>query len=150
MSPTATATATIEVACDPETAFTIFTGDIGAWWKRDTHYWNDSERGKEMRFTPGVGGRLTEVYDPDTGEGFEVGRVLVWEPGERLVFTWRQGGWGAEESTDVEVRFEPAAGGTRVTVNHGGWDRVASASPEGYGQGWGELLGFFAERAGQR
>jgi hypothetical protein len=42
---TTTATATVEVPCDPDTAFEIFTRDIGAWWKRGTYYWNDADRG---------------------------------------------------------------------------------------------------------
>lgn len=150
---TATATATVEVPCDPDTAFEVFTADIGAWWKRGTPYWNDAARGRELRFEPRAGGRLLEVHDLETGEGFEIGRVLVWEPGKRLVFTWRQADWGSSESTDVEVRFEPAGSGTRVTVKHGGWDRVASAGPglsEGYGQGWAELLGFYAQAAQNR
>jgi uncharacterized protein YndB with AHSA1/START domain len=148
---TPTAVASVEVPCDPDTAFAVFTADIGTWWKRGTWYWNDPERGQQLRFEPHVGGRLIEVYDTAAGTGFEIGRVLAWEPGKRLVFTWRQGDWGPDESTEVEVRFEPAAGGTRVTVEHRGWDRAPSAEPgtaEGYGQGWGELLGFFAESAG--
>ena len=148
MSTTAAATASVEVACDPATAFAVFTADIGSWWKRGTPYWNDAAKGQELRFEPQVGGRLVEVHDPETGEGFEIGRVLVWEPGKRLVFTWRQGDWDSSESTDVEVRFEPAERGTRVTVEHGGWDRVPSAGPglsEGYSHGWAELLGFYTE-----
>ena len=73
--------------------------------------------------------------------------MLAWEPGERLVFTWRQGNWPPGESTEVEVRFEGAAGGTRVTVEHRGWDGAPSAgagTADGYGSAWGELLGFFA------
>jgi uncharacterized protein YndB with AHSA1/START domain len=150
VSTTATATATIEVACDPGTAFAVFTADIGTWWKRGTRYWNDAEKGRELRFEPKVGGRLMEVHDLDTGEGFEIGRVLVWEPGHRLVFTWRQGDWAPTETTDVEVRFEPIAQGTRVIVEHGGWDQVASAPPgvtDGYAHGWAEILGFYGEAA---
>jgi uncharacterized protein YndB with AHSA1/START domain len=153
MSTTSTATASIEVAVDPDTAFTVFTADIGVWWKRGTPYWNDAERGRELRFEPEVGGRLIEVHDQGSGEGFEIGRVLVWEPGRRLVFTWRQGDWGTSETTDVEVRFEAVGQGTRVTVEHGGWDRVPSAGPglsAGYSHGWAELLGFYAEKAGAR
>src|SRR5580693_3284697 len=116
-----TATAAVEVPCDPDTAFDIFTGDIGTWWKRGTRYWNDSARGLELRLELHVGGRLLEVYDAGTGEGVEIGRVLVWEPGKRLVFTWRQNDWAASEFTEVEVRFEAAGSGTRVTVEHGGW-----------------------------
>jgi uncharacterized protein YndB with AHSA1/START domain len=92
-----TATATVEVPCDPDTAFDIFTRDIGAWWKRGTRYWNDAAKGLTLRLEPEVGGRLVEVYDLETGEGFDIGRVLAWEPGKRLVFTWRQGNWSSVE-----------------------------------------------------
>jgi len=145
-----TATAAVEVPCDPDAAFEVFTAQIGTWWRRGTRYWNDAAGGKELRFEPYVGGRLVEVHDLETGEGFEIGRVLAWEPGKRLVFTWRQDDWGPSEFTEVEVRFEAAGNGTRVTVEHGGWDRVPSAGAgvsEGYGQGWAELLGFYARAA---
>ncbi|ASU83288.1 hypothetical protein CDO52_11315 [Nocardiopsis gilva YIM 90087] len=148
-----TATASTEVACDPETAFTVFTSDIGSWWKRGTPYWNDPERALELRFEPEAGGRFIEVHDKESGEGFEIGRVLAWEPGKRLVFTWRQRSWEDDESTEVEVNFEPTEEGTRVTVEHSGWDRVRSAFPgvvEGYTHGWNELLGFYAETATTR
>jgi uncharacterized protein YndB with AHSA1/START domain len=147
---TTIATATVAVPCDPATAFEIFTRDIGAWWKRGNRYWNDAAKGLMLRLEPRVGGRLVEVHDLATGEGFEIGRVLVWEPGKRLVFTWRQENWGQTESTDVEVRFEPSGSGTLVTIEHGGWDRVLSAGPglgEGYREGWAELLGFYAQAA---
>jgi uncharacterized protein YndB with AHSA1/START domain len=145
-----TAKAAVEVPCDPDTAFEVFTAQIGTWWKRGTRYWNDSAKGRELRFEPYVGGRLVEVYDLDTGEGFEVGRVLVWEPGKRLVFTWRQDDWAPSEFTEVEVRFEPTGNTTRVTVEHGGWDRVpavGAGASEDYGNGWAELLGFYAPAA---
>jgi uncharacterized protein YndB with AHSA1/START domain len=144
----ATATATIEVPCDPVTAFEIFTGDIGTWWKRDSRHWNDPARAVAMRLDPHAGGRFVEVYDAQTGEGFEIGRVLAWEPGKRLVLTWGQASWQPPEVTEVEVRFEAAGHGTRVTVEHSGWDRVRSAGPrpgEGYGEGWSELLGLYAQ-----
>ncbi|WP_369250266.1 SRPBCC domain-containing protein [Streptomyces sp. R41] len=143
-----TASASIEVACDPQTAFDAFTADIGSWWKRGTQYWNDPEKGKELRFEPKVGGRLIEVHDLETGEGFEIGRVLVWEPGKRVAFTWRLARWDESENTDVQVGFEPTVEGTRVTIEHGGWDRVPSAPPgmiQGYSHGWKELLGFYAQ-----
>jgi uncharacterized protein YndB with AHSA1/START domain len=94
MSTTA-ATATVEVPCDPDTAFEIFTRDIGAWWKRGTHCWNDADKA-------------------------------------------------------LQLRFEPSGSGTLVTVEHVGWDRVPSADRgqiEGYGEGWAELLGMYAQSA---
>jgi uncharacterized protein YndB with AHSA1/START domain len=149
MSTAGTATASIEVACDPQKAFAIFTEDIGTWWRRGTHYWIDPERGLAMRFEPHVGGRLIEVYDAATGEGHEIGTVKAWEPGERLVFTWRIPTWPPGETTDVEVRFESTPTGSRVTIEHRGWDQLGSERRDSYGSGWAELLGLYAETAGR-
>lgn len=74
----------------------------------------------ELRLEPHVGGRLLEVYDAGTGEGFEIGRALAWgargAPGVHLAAD----DWAASEFTEVEVRFEAAGSGTRVTVEHSG------------------------------
>lgn len=114
----------IGIAVDPATAFEVFTGEIGRWWsrKRDVGTGRMPARGT-LRFEPGVGGRLLEVYDEAAGDVFEIGRVRLWEKGEqasRLVFEWRQGNYEPDQVTEVEVRFEPTPGGTRVTLEHRG------------------------------
>lgn len=116
------------VAVDPETAFDVFTGEIGLWWRKgkDLGTGRKPRRGV-MRFEPGVGGRLLEVYDERGGEQFEIGRVRVWEPGSRLVLQWRQGNFEPDQETEVEVRFQPEAEGTRVTLEHRG---LASLPPD--------------------
>jgi uncharacterized protein YndB with AHSA1/START domain len=147
MTGPGTATASIEVGCDPATAFTIFTAEIGTWWRRGTMYWNDAERGLELRFEPFVGGRLLEVYEATSGEAFELGRVTAWEPGTTLGFTWRTAEWPDGVSTDVLVRFVPRPDGCLVTIEHSGWDRLGAAGAamsSGYGRGWGELLGYYS------
>jgi uncharacterized protein YndB with AHSA1/START domain len=141
--------AEVVVDATPEEAFEIFTGEIGIWWRRDTPYWNDPERALSVRLEPGVGGRFLEVHDIDAGTGFEVGRVSAWEPGERVAFSWTQVGWPEDVSTDVEITFEPVADGTRVRVEHTGFDRLgadAAGFHAGYASGWRALLGWFAER----
>lgn len=65
--------------------------------------------------------RLLEFYAE--GEPYEMGRVTVWEPGERLVFVYRSVHLPLE-GTEVEVRFEPIAPGTRVTLEHRGLERL--------------------------
>lgn len=57
-------TASVEVAVDPATAFAIFTGEIGRWWRPGPINWYDSARAISIRFEPGVGGRWIEIYDP--------------------------------------------------------------------------------------
>jgi uncharacterized protein YndB with AHSA1/START domain len=146
------ARAEVVVDASPEEAFEIFTDEIGLWWRRDTRYWNDRGRGLTIRIEPRLGGRFLEVYDLESGTGLEVGRVTAWEPGERLGLTWTQGGWPEDVSTEIEVTFEPADGGTLVRLEHTGFEAVpdADASRAGYDAGWKELLGWFAERANEK
>ncbi len=148
MTPPVVASAEVVVPATPAEAFAIFTDEIGLWWRRDTPYWNDPDRGLSVRIEPFVGGRFIEVHDLDAGTGLEVGRVTAWEPGERLGLTWSQVGWPDGVTTDVVVTFAPAAGGTRVRLEHSGFDRVpeGAAFVGGYDQGWKEVLGWFAER----
>jgi uncharacterized protein YndB with AHSA1/START domain len=139
-----TATASVEVSCDPRKAFDVFTNQIGRWWRRGTYYWMDPERAQEMRFADG---RLVEVYNLTTGEEAEIGRVLNWEPGELLVFTWRMPDWPAGADTTVAVRFAASPTGCLVSIEHTGWEAVpdGAARGTGYGNGWAELLGFYRD-----
>ena len=49
---------------------------------------------------------------------------LAWLPGERLAFGWRLPSFEADQTTEVDVRFEAVGGETRVTVEHRGWDSI--------------------------
>ena len=121
-------TVTTVVAVDPITAFAVFTGEIAAWWKPKVPGLFRRGRSGALKFD---GGRLLEI--DSQGEPFEIGRVLAWEPAKRLVVEWRQEGFAPGDRTEVEVRFEPASGGTRVTVQHRGWDTLAADHPTRHG-----------------
>ena len=56
-------------------------------------------------------------------------RVEVWEPPKRLALTWRLTNFTPEQQTRVDVRFASAAGGTRVSVTHSGWDAIPAGHP---------------------
>ena len=143
------ATAQVTVNASPADAFRIFTEEIGLWWRRDTPYWNDAERGLSIKIEPHTGGRFLEVYDLESETGFEVGRVTTWEPGRRLAFTWVNLGWPEGATTDVEVTFEPDGEHTVVTLRHSGFERLgpdAERLMTGYDTGWKEVVGWFAER----
>lgn len=122
MSTTDSVTVTTVVALDPVTAFTIFTEEIGAWWQPKVRNLFSENRTGTMKFEAGPGGRLLEMYPGTRQEPFVVGHILIWAPGERLVFEWRQSSFGPNEVTEVDVRFEAVKGGTRVTLEHRGWD----------------------------
>ncbi len=74
---------------------------------------------------PGVGGRIVEVYDRESGEGLEVARITVWEPGARL--TWQS----SLDDVQIDVSFSASNGGTLVrveaTIPEGGADRGGTA-----------------------
>ncbi len=75
-----------------------------------------------LRFEPGEGGRLIATLG--NGKEFEVGRITVWKPGERLALTWRQATFAPDQTTEVDVRFEAIGDETRVTVEHRGWNLI--------------------------
>jgi uncharacterized protein YndB with AHSA1/START domain len=112
----------LRVPADPARAFEAFTREIASWWQPDGLFRITPDGDGELAFEPGVGGRLVTRL-PD-GEIFEIGRVSVWEPGQRLVFAWRQASFSPGQSTEVEVLFEPVGGETRVSIEHRAWDTI--------------------------
>jgi uncharacterized glyoxalase superfamily protein PhnB len=125
MSAVATRSSMVEVASDPVTAFTVFTDEMNLWWVRGPINAYDSGRLVEMRCEQGVGGRILEVYDAASGEGLELARITVWEPGSRLA--WQS----SLDDVAIEVLFEPSDAGTIVrleaTIPDGGQDRGGSS-----------------------
>ncbi|MBK8542287.1 MAG: SRPBCC domain-containing protein [Caulobacteraceae bacterium] len=112
----------LRVKATPEQAFDVFTQEIGVWWKPNGLFQITPRGDGVLRFEPGEGGRL--ATDLPNGKSFEIGRISVWTPRERLAFTWRQGTFAADQTTYVDVRFEPVGDETRVTVEHRGWDAI--------------------------
>ena len=112
----------LRVAVDPSRAFDAFTREIARWWQPDPLFRITPQGDGELRFEPGVGGRLVTCLAD--GETFEIGRISVWEPGKRLVFGWRQASFSTEQCTEVEVLFEPAGEETRVSIEHRAWDTL--------------------------
>ena len=146
------ATVSVSVAVEPAVAFEIFTQETDSWWRRGLRYRLAGRRPGSLCFESGVGGRLFESFETPSGTHVhEAGRVTVWQPPSRLVFTWRNANFANAESTEVEVLFEPISSGTRVTVRHRGWSTLAPGHPARHGlEGaafsrmiglwWGELM----------
>lgn len=93
----------VEVPVDRVTAFTVFTDEFDLWWVRGPINSYGAAKLVAMRCEAGIGGRLLEVYDEDTGEGLELARITAWEPGKRLA--WQS----SVDDVRVEVRFEATA-----------------------------------------
>lgn len=107
--------ARIDLSLDPASAFDAIVEELVAALDR-----------AGIGFEANPGGRIRE-------RDAVVGRVTSWVAGERISLEWRQASWDPGEVTQIELRFERAAGGTTVTLEH---------------RGWGALIGDPAELAG--
>jgi Activator of Hsp90 ATPase homolog 1-like protein len=79
----------------------------------------------------------------------EWGRILAWEPPDRLVCSWYPG-HNPDTAQELEVAFQDDAHGTRVTLTHIGWERLGDermASRTGYDEGWDIVLQPYIELA---
>ena len=145
----------LRVRATPERAFAVFTGEIGDWWRPNGLFQTTPRSPGRLAFEAGEGGRLIETLA--NGKVFEIGRILVWEPPARFVFSWRQAAFPPDLKTEVEVCFEGVGDETRVSVEHRGFDKVpAGAARHGFpdhallarlGEWWQVLLRSVADRA---
>ena len=133
----------IVVEAPIERAFRVFTEDFGSFKPRE-HNLLEAEVAETV-FEPFVGGFL---YDRGVdGSECRWGRVLAYEPPERVVFSWDiSPQWQIEtdiaKTSEVEVRFiAEAPDRTRVELEHRnlqrhgeGWEgvREAVASDDGW------------------
>jgi uncharacterized protein YndB with AHSA1/START domain len=149
MTPIEPVRASVTVQATPERSFEVFTAEQYTWWPRTHHI------GKSPVVTgyieEHVGGRCyTEHVD---GSEVDWGKVLVWEPPDRLVLAWQithQWGYNPDlaQASEVEVRFTAVEGGaTRVDLEHRYFERMGAGGETmraGVSGGWPTLLGLFA------
>jgi hypothetical protein len=55
--------------------------------------------------------------------------VLAWEPPKRFVMTWHPGR-EADGAQELELRFAAVPGGTRVELEHRGWQALGERARE--------------------
>jgi uncharacterized protein YndB with AHSA1/START domain len=147
----------VVVDAPQERAFYAFAQQMTSWWPRQ-YTWSGEHLG-HIVLEPEAGARWYEKG----GNGEEHpdwGKLLVWEPGERLVLSWqigtdRQPETDPSHASEVEVRFSENDGGTRVDLEHRGlshhgdsWQsyRDGMAGPDG----WSKILGSYAGYVGQQ
>lgn len=124
-------------------AFRTFTAEIGKWWPLKEGLTFGGERAYQIFIEPRVGGRFFERFSD--GEEFECGRVTVYDPPARVTFTWKPPAW--DGPTEVDVRFVAEGDGTRVLLEHRGWEERSEAvrkSRDGYDGGWDLVLSRYA------
>lgn len=114
----------------PERAFATFTERMGDFKPKEHNLMSSPI--VSTTFEPHVGGHI--VDRSEDGSECRWARVLVYDPPQRIVFSWDIGPtWqlepAAENASEVEVRFVPEGDGrTRVELEHRNLDR--------HGPGW--------------
>ena len=150
-------TGIVTVALPIARAFEVFTGSIDTWWPHQYHIGQADIA--EVVLEPHVGGRWFEK-GVDGSECYW-GRVLAWEPPQRVVFTWQINGmWQFDpdpaHASEIEALFRAdGPDQTIVEVEHRHFERlVAGQGVHGAingGGGWELLLAGYAKAAaGQR
>ena len=145
MSVTATETIRKEIYVDasPETAFRVFTEQIEAWWP--LHQYGLFP---ENRDTVGFEDREPWVLVEKAKDGRDAiwGEVVEYEFASRLRMTWHPGHSREEMPTELELTFSVDGDGTRVVLEHRGWEKCVGDRREartGYEAGWNTVLADF-------
>jgi DNA-binding transcriptional ArsR family regulator/uncharacterized protein YndB with AHSA1/START domain len=136
----------LSVKAPPARAFEFFTRDIGRWWPKDKTI--GASPAAEVILEPRVGGRWFERAKDGTETGW--GKVLAWEPPERLVLGWQiDANWKHDPNfeTVVELVFKPEGTGTLVTLEHRNLERFGDSAEKiatQVGGGWPAILNIYA------
>ncbi len=135
----------IPIERTPAVTFRVFCEEIGRWWPLKKGFSFGGPLTKDLLMEGRVGGRFYELHSD--GTEFEIGRVDAYEPPRLVAFTWRAPKW--EAPTRVEVRFTPDGAGTRVDLEHSGWEQgaVMAADEKRYTGGWELILREFQSYA---
>jgi uncharacterized protein YndB with AHSA1/START domain len=141
----------ITVAAPQQRAFDVFTARLGQWWPKEYHIGQAAMA--DFILEPKPGGRWYELGVD--GAQCDTGRVLAFEPPERLVLAWHLNGrWQYDpdpaHASEVEVRFIPEGPTqTRVELEHRGFERHGAGADAVRGgiespTGWTYCLELFA------
>jgi uncharacterized protein YndB with AHSA1/START domain len=136
----------VTVGAPAERAFAVFTTEMGSWWPLGRHSVGLDDA-VMVTVEEHAGGRVYETLAD--GSESDWGLISVWEPPHRLVFSWHPGR-DAATAQEVDVRFTPEGGGTRIELEHRGWEKLGERAGEiasGYAAGWDVVLGAYVEAA---
>ena len=146
--------ASVTVRRTPEDAFHVFTQEMGSWWPLQAFSIAEDTHGGEVKaetvvFDEREGGRVVERMSD--GSEATWATILAWEPPRRLVLAWKPN-LTENPPTELEVTFTAEGDGTRVDLEHRGWERLGALAEEaraGYGENWNGVLALFAGAAEQ-
>ncbi|SHH68090.1 SRPBCC domain-containing protein [Cognatishimia maritima] len=134
---------TVTVPVAPDRAFARFTTEIMRWWPVGRHSVSagHGEAAQDVVIEPRAGGAVYEIMH--TGERTEWGVVSHWAPPAGFSMTWHPGN-DPSLATELSLAFQAEGDGTRVTLTHSAWAKLAERATEvrsHYSSGWDHVLG---------
>lgn len=137
---------TLRAKATREKAFQTFVGSMGSWWLKSHSLLKTPAL--DVVIEPSEGGRWYEVGEDGSEQTW--GKVLSWDPPERVVLAWQltaEWAYDADFETTVEVRFTADGDHTLVDFEHRDLERYGDKAEalrgdyeSGMDGGWGELL----------
>lgn len=136
-------------------AFDIFTNQIGRWWPA-SHTLLKSPLARVV-IEPFAEGRWFHVGED--GSEADNGRVLAWEPPDRLLLAWQLNAeWEYDSGlvTEVEVKFiQEDASRTRVELEHRHLERMGEKGEMARAlvdapNGWSAILELYRQDTAER
>lgn len=141
----------VHVNVAPARAFAVFTANTANWWLKTHSISLTKSPIKDVVIEPRAGGRWFERGED--GSECDWGKVLEWQPPSRLLLAWQINAdfrYDPSLLTEVEVRFTPENGGTRVELEHRLIERMGERGAglrDAFTRGWGLLIDSFATHA---
>ena len=128
-----------EIRATPEQVFRALTDsdELMKWWGAKGMLTR-----AHVNLRPGGEYRL-EFLSPKGEAAWVKGQYQVVDPPRRVVKTWFNSKFPDLRNT-VELRLEPVAGGTRLTLIHSGLADRPEAF-EDYSKGWPEVFGYLGD-----
>lgn len=136
---------TVNVAVPPQKAFAVFTDRLVDWWPVETHSIAAMDGGRPDRVAIewSIGAVGAEISGDERHEWWD---VIAYEPPARLALRWRVN--PDNPPTEVEVRFTADGDGTRVDLEHRGWEAFAEGETRAsYDDGWDPVLARYVQHA---
>lgn len=142
---------TLTVKASQARAFEVFTDGIDRWWPK-THGIGNAPIVQSL-IEPRAGGRWITRHED--GSEVTIGRMRVWEPPSRLVFSWEiNASWKPDSTIASEVEVHFIAEGpdtTRVELEHRDFEVMGAEGGEkmrhDVDNGWPKILELFAKDA---
>jgi uncharacterized protein YndB with AHSA1/START domain len=131
----------VTVPIPVEKAFRLFTDGANSWWPVASHSIGGEEV-ESVTFDPD-GKRVYEHHADGTERDWA--DITAWEPPSRFRLNWRVN--PEKIGTEVEVQFTADGDGTRVDLEHRGWENCGPGERSSYDGGWEFVLAKYVDAA---